>query len=1020
MDRKLPLSRPRQAAVERLIAKSPSPALARAHLERLSESGGAGGIERLGETDLPLLIRLLGASAYLADILIRAGERWPKIFREAVYTPHKNAAAHAAEISLGLSDASSLDEVARVLRRHKQREFLRIGARDLRDGHDVEETMRDLTALAEGALEIACRFCRAAIERDFGPLRLQGGARPQSFVVLGMGKLGGGELNFSSDIDIIYLYEDDEGESDGGSKGKTPPGEFFARVAAGITQTMSEITEDGFVFRTDLRLRPHGRHGPIVQSLGAALFYYESWGQTWERSALIKAGPVAGDRELGARFLREVEPFIYRRYLDFSTVEELGEMKRRIERELLSPASRRRNVKLGRGGIREIEFFTQALQLVNGGREPSIRSRVTLEGLGLLARHGFIPAREERTLSDAYRFLREVEHKIQMVQQAQSHTIPEDKREQTALARRLGYSKTKGKSERELFWRDYLRTTTAVRAAFDRLFHGAEKELKAERGSLWENLWHHLDDEEIATGELKTLGFRDPERAYRDLLTARDGEPYSPPSPRRLKIMGLLGPALLEAVIHSPAPDRALFNLAEFNQRLGGRTGFLSLLAENPKTMHLLIELFAGSQFLTDLFLRRRELLDSLIRADLVTLRKTAPEMRRDLLAAAAQAADLEGKLNALRRGKAEELLRIGVHDLGNELKLEQTFEQLANLADACLEAALVLTAAEIEEKYGKLPRGRFAVLGMGKLGGREIDYNSDLDLIFIYDAPETAQSDGAARLDAHEYYVRLGQKLITFVSAPTEEGVLYPIDMRLRPSGRSGPLVASLEAFRHYHRTSSELWERQALVKLRAVAGDRSLGKETEKIARSFAYGTGLTAEGVAQIDHLRARMENELAQENAEKFNLKKGMGGLVDIEFVTQMLQLAHGRRYAGVRKQATPAALRALCERKIIGAEEYRTLAQGYLFLRRLDHRLRLERQQSIDILERDPAKLQGTALALGYQGKKNDRAGRRLLKDYEKFRARIRRCYEKRFRPESKNSSAVKASSGEGASVSNGT
>lgn len=1015
-----PFSNPsRSAALERLIKQSPAPASARAHLQRLIQSGGRKSLATLPQADLPLLIRLLGASAYLSDALIRRGKRWPEIFREQIRTPQKSAADHLAEISLKLGAASSLDEVGTALRRHKQREFIRIGARDLGPQHAVEETVRELSALAEGSLEIAYRFCRAAVEKEFGVLLMPDGSRRQRFVILGMGKLGGAELNFSSDIDIVYLYEEDDGESAGGAKGKTTPREFFTRVAEAITRVMGEITEDGFVFRTDLRLRPLGRQGPIVQSLASALLYYESWGQCWERSALIKARPVAGERELGAQFLKEVEPFIYRRYLDFTTVEELREMKGRIERELLGPVDRERNVKLGTGGIREIEFFTQALQVVNGGYEPRLREPNTLKAMSLLAGHGFIPAREEERLGAAYRFLRDVEHKIQMVQEAHTHSIPEGKDEETALARRLGYAKTKDGSEHKLFWRDYRKHTTTVRATFDRLFYSAGKEMGDQAGTQGETLWHDLDDEELVIRELKALGFAESERAYQHLLAVRDGDAYSPPSPRRLNVLRRLGPALIEAVLHSSAPDRALFNLAEFSRRLGGRTGFLTLLAENPKTTHLLIDLFAGSQFLTDLFLQRRELIDSLIRADLATARKTAAEMRRDLSAAASEPADIEDKLNALRRGKAEELLRIGLHDLANELGLEAVFKQLTSLADACLEAALALASSEIRQRHGALPRGRFAVLGMGKLGGRELDYNSDLDLIFMYDAPAEAESEGgpSGRLEAHEYYVRLGQKLITFLSAPMEEGVLYQIDMRLRPSGRSGPLVSSLEAFRHYHQTGSELWERQSLTKLRFAAGEPSLGRDAEEVARSFAYGSGLTEEGVAEIDHLRARMENELAKESEDRFNLKKGMGGLVDIEFVTQMLQLAHGARHRELRKQGTLDALRALHERKIIGAEEYRRLSQGYLFLRRLDHRLRLERQQSIDILERDPAKIQGIALALGYKGKKDARAGKRLLEDYEKLRTRIRACYERRFRSESKGS-ALATGSAVGAAVSN--
>jgi glutamate-ammonia-ligase adenylyltransferase len=982
------------SAVRRLLTKSPSPATARAHLGRLLDTAGPDSVAQLAAEDLPLLARLLGASGFLSDVLIRQGDAWPEVFHRQINIARKTAAEHTAEIAVALDGDAELGSVAGALRRHKQIEYLRIGARDLR-AEQVEETMCELSALADGSLDIAYRFGRAAVERDFGRLEIAG--RPPQFVVIGMGKLGGGELNFSSDIDLIYLYEDDEGESSGGPRGKLAARDFFSRVAEAITRTMGEITADGFVFRTDLRLRPFGSQGPIVQSVASALMYYESWGQTWERSALIKARPAAGDIALGEQFLRDLEPFIYRRYLDFSTVEELREMKGRIERELLAPSHETRNVKLGHGGIREVEFFTQALQLLNGGKEPAVRDANTLGALARLAERGFIPGSERDSLSRAYRFLRQVEHKVQMVQEAHSHTIPEGEAEETALARRLGYVKSRGRTERELFWRDFTANTSAVRAAFDRLFHGAAKEMRAEELSRWEMIWAKLDDERGVVAELDGLGFADPARACHNLVMIRDGD--APPEPRRLRIMRLLGPALLEAAAHSPAPERALFNLAELSRHLGGRTGFLSLLAENPKTMRLLVDLFAGSQYLTDLFLERRELVDSLLRADLVTPRKSAADIRRTLLAASDAADDIEAQLNALRRGKSEELLRIGLHDLGNELSLEDVFAELTALADASLDAALALATADVEAKHGRLADGRFAVLGMGKLGGREIDYGSDLDLIFVYDTEDDARSAGGpgGAIDAHDYYVRLGQKLITFLTAPMEEGVLYRIDMRLRPSGRVGPVVSSLAAFRHYHATSSELWERQALVKLRAAAGNLSLGRAAEEIARGFAYGKALGDEDVAMIDHLRTRMENELAKESARRFNLKKGMGGLVDIEFLTQMLQLKHGGGRTAIQTQGTLDALRTLSAERIITIAEYRLLSDGYLFLRRLDHRLRLERNESLDVLERDPARLQETALGLGYKGKKDNRAGKRLLEDYEKLRKRIRRCYEKRFR-----------------------
>ena len=303
----------------------------------------------------------------------------------------------------------------------------------------------------------------------------------------------------------------------------------------------------------------------------------------------------------------------------------------------------------------------------------------------------------------------------------------------------------------------------------------------------------------------------------------------------------------------------------------------MSLLAENPKTMRLLIDLFSNSQFLTDLFLKRPELLDSLIRVDLTQLRKTREKTLAELLTAVNEANHLEGRLNALRRYRGEEFIRIGLHDLGGALELDEVTSQLSDLAEGCLEGALMLATEEIEKNFGKVEGGRFAVIGMGKLGGQEIDYNSDLDLIFIYNASDEAQSDGGTSgiLDGHEYYVRLGQKLLTFLSAPTGEGVVYKIDMRLRPSGRAGPLVCSVESFRHYHQTSSELWERQALIKVRFVAGDRSLGTEAERVAEDCAYGTGLTQAGIGEIHHLRMRMERELAQESSSRFNLKKGKG-------------------------------------------------------------------------------------------------------------------------------------------------
>ncbi|HSE85127.1 MAG TPA: bifunctional [glutamate--ammonia ligase]-adenylyl-L-tyrosine phosphorylase/[glutamate--ammonia-ligase] adenylyltransferase, partial [Candidatus Binatia bacterium] len=771
-----------------------------------------------------------------------------------------------------------------------------------------------------------------------------------------------------------------------------------------IIHAMGQVTEDGFVFRIDLRLRPMGASGPLVQSVGSAMVYYESWGQCWERAALIKARPVAGERKLGAQFLKEIEPFIYRRYLDYTTVDELRHMKMRIENELLTADGKERNIKLGYGGIREIEFFTQAMQLVNGGYEPRIREPNTLRALAQLAKYKFIPVPDREKLSDAYRFLRQVEHKVQIVQEAHAHSIPVGEDEERALARRLGYARTKKHNERERFWQDHRAHTSTVRNIFDRLFYSAQKDISEEGESQVGAIWHDLDRPEIIVPELEKVGFADPHKAYENLLAVRDGEVYAPPSSKRLKVMRSLGPALITEIAKSSAPDQALLNLSKFSHRLGGRTGFLTLLAENPATMRLLITLFAESQFLTDLFLNRPEIIDTLIRVDLTRVKKHRHEMLSELRTSLGEKSDLEAKLNALRRYKTEEFIRIGLHDLGGALEIEPVLNQLSNLAEACLEAAVQLTIEELNDKFGAIPKGKFAILGMGKMGGRELDYNSDLDLVFIYDAHEDAQSPGGTqgKLGAHEYYVRVGQKLITYLSAPTEEGIAYKIDMQLRPSGKSGPLVCSLDAFREYHKTSSLLWERQALIKARFVAGDLALGKQIEKVTENFAYGQGLTPEGIAEIHHLRMRMERELSGEDETRFNLKKGRGGLVDIEFLTQMLQLAHGFRYPELRRRETLQALKALNVRKILKQSEYKLLADGYLFLRILDHRLRLERDQSIDAFEREPGRLERIAHALGYGTVRRDnrqrpsKAGQKLLRDYESRRQKIRGCYENYF------------------------
>lgn len=993
------LTTAQQKRIDRFTLESACPDTARVQLARLIEAGGSAALPGFSDTQLLALIKLLGGSTYLSEILIRQGEGWSKAWLDAIQIEKKLLTDHTHAFGNPLVEDDS-EAFLHRLRRYKQREYLRIGARDIAAVASVEETMRELTTFAEFTLDTAYRFWRNHLERQHGKLLIPGTRRHNRFVILGMGKLGGTELNFSSDIDLIYLFEDNAGQTKPKTRGTPPltPLEFFERLAGLLTHAMGEVREEGFVFRTDLRLRPMGTQGPIVQSVDSALFYYESWGQCWERSALIKARPVAGDRALGESFLEDVKPFIYRRYLDFSTVEELRDMKARIERQQLSsPDAAERNLKIGRGGIREIEFFVQALQLVNGGYEPDIRERNTQRALAKLCEHGHVPAEEAEDLCAAYRFLRNAEHKIQIFAEEQLHAIPSGGEE--ALARRLGFRDIQAEANAtELFWQELHKHTAVVHAAFERLFYSAQREISSHSTEPGFEILRDLEHEEAAIAELERRGFADPVAAYGDLVAVRDGTGSTPPSPRRIKVMRDLMPALLNEILQCAEPTQALHNMADFGRCIGARTGFLSLLAENPKTTGLLIKLFANSQFLSELLIKRPELLDSLIRVDLTCITKEKSEMIEELSAAIQQTTDLEEQLDRLRRYRSEEFLRIGLHDLGGELTFEGAIRQLSDLAESCLDQALRLAHGELANQYGALKKGSFTVLGMGKLGGRELEYNSDLDLIYLYDCPEDLKTRGGklGKIAAHEYYVQLGQRLITFLSAPTREGIVYQLDMRLRPSGRSGPLVSSLDAFTRYHEASSELWERQALIKGRPVAGDAQLGEKVKTVIQHFAYGAALTDTNLGEINHLRMRMERELAREDGSHFDVKTGRGGLIDVEFLAQMLQLRHGHECPDLRQRNTIAALAALRERNILSARDHKTLSDGYQFLRRLGHRLRLERDQDHHTLEREPAKLAAMATALGYRKRRDKNPGELLLDDYERRRERIRACYEKYF------------------------
>jgi glutamate-ammonia-ligase adenylyltransferase len=917
-------------------------------------------------TELGALLRALGGSPALATALTTEGAGWPDVFA-GIGTAVRPLAEHVTLLSAEApGDRAGLQ---RRLRAHCRRELVRIGGRDLVGAATVDDTVRELSVLAEAIVEVAVAMTRRRLEREWkapvdGP-----------FAVLGMGKLGGEELNYSSDIDLVYVYARD-GEHPSGRTNR----ECFVRLAEEVTRAISEVTGDGVCFRVDLRLRPGGREGPLAASVGATVSYYESWGQTWERAAWLKARAVGGDRSLGEALVRELEPFVFRRYLDFATLEELKEMKRKVDASLAEADRQGRDVKLGRGGIRECEFWVQAHQLIHAGKDARLRERGTRPALQALADAGYVEPARAGTLAAAYRFLRDVEHKIQIAHQRQTQRLPQDPHERLVLARRLGFRGPTATTDFEVAFAHH---TGGVHACFEQLFYGAEQA----PSPAFERLLDQAHDGNAAAAELGRLGFADPETARANLVLLRDGPPHAPASPRRRKTLAQLAPALLGEIVESGAPDRALAHVATFITTVGARSSYLHLLLENPGVRRLLLRLFATSELLSRYFLRHPELLDSLVRVDLVRVVRTPAELGAELADRLAAAPDLEAQLDGIRRFRHEEFLRIGIHDIEGEIDGEAVERQLTALARVCLEAAVGLARSAVVRRYqlpAAAPIDALAVVGMGKLGADELNYHSDLDLVFVYDPGPPA---AWAEHDAHAVFTRVAQRTISALTTPTVEGIAYQIDTRLRPSGNQGSLVTSLAAFEEYHRSNAAVWERQALVKARVVVGPDPLRPRLQAVIDEAAYGRGLTREDAQEVGRIRERM----AAERGGETNIKTGAGGVVDVEFAAQLLQLAHGRSEPRVRTPRTRAALEALAATGLLAPADAAALRSGYEFLRALESRLRLERDQASGSLDDDEAALLALARRLRFEGPDAEVVAR-LRHEHATHRAAVHAAY----------------------------
>ena len=955
-----------QQALAAVEERAPDDQLALAFLLKLTEDSAAAlkGVlrDRAAGGDL---VFCLGSSELIATELSLAGPGWAKIFLDARAQTIDGLVA-AMRQERARIDAPDRQGAAAVLGRFMRRMMVQVAIADLLDQLSVGETALAMSELADECIGTALELATGFLGGRAGEIG--------RFCVLAMGKLGARELNLSSDVDLIYLHA---------SSGSPDSSEAAARLGEWFTEILS-----AGCFRIDLRLRPGGRSAPLVTPIEGAINYYQSLGQTWERAALLRARPVAGALEIGHQLRAELNHFVFRSYLDFDTLRQLRAMKRQIEAELKTPAMIERNIKLGRGGIRELEFIVQALTLIYGGRDPRLRTEQTVGALEKLDSFGYIPPERARELADAYLFLRDVEHKLQIVAGLQTHVIPADDGGMRALAARMGFGKEPAALEK---FSEQLKSHRALVATqFRETLAGGEEESTRLASDAAELAWNSALDPNSSTRYLRELGFARADESARHLELLARGPSHAPTSPRRRELLERLGPMLIDEISGLPDPDLALMNLAELIGAIGARTSFLALLEQHPATRRIVLRLFASSAYLSTIFIRHPDMLDTLVRSDLAATRRSPAELRDELAGLIAASPDFESRLDALRAFRHQEFLRIAIADLAGDLELFDVQRELTSLAETVLDEAMSLARIQTEARFPIPATMRLCAIAMGRLGASEMSYNSDLDLIFVYD--DRAEVAAGSR----EIASRITQKLIAILESRTREGYAYKLDLRLRPSGNAGPLVTSLASFRDYHRQSSAVWERQALVRARVITGDRELGREVEAARQEFVYGRGLTAAEVGEIAAMRRRMEKEIGAEDKTRLNIKQGRGGLIDVEFLAQMMALSHGHRHPELRVRDTIGLIEALAGLHLLTPADAAVLEDDYRFLSRLENRLRIESDRPAWAVPTSVVALRPLARRMGFEGANG---AARMLAELAERRDRIRAIFERYFAAE---------------------
>ncbi len=871
--------------------------------------------------DRALLSAVFTYSPYLAECLL-AEPGFLLAYRE-------QGPAALVEAELAGIDAIPLDRNRMLpgLRRAKRRIATAAGLADLEGHFSLDEVTSSLTRLADRATEavLATFLVESEKRGEIGLAHPDAPTTDCGIFVIGMGKLGAGELNYSSDIDLIVFFDPEKITY----SGRESPMALAVRAARAIVYGLENKSREGYVFRADLRLRPHPPGHPLALSVDAAEVYYERHGQNWERAAFIKARTVAGDLAAGDGFLRRLAPFVWRRHLDYAAIRDIHSIKRQINahRGFGTIAFRGHDLKVGRGGIREIEFFVQTQQLILGGRHPELRDRRTLVTLESLVEGRWVGPAAADELARAYRFLRGLEHRLQMVADKQTQQLPTRDQELAQFARFAGFA------DAEALGQALTLTLQRVERHYAQLFE-AEPDLGA--GKLL--VFTGTEDDPGTLETLREKGFQDPAAASTRIRHWHHGHIRATRSTRAREILTELTPGILKALERQADVDEAFRLFDAFLSGLPAGVQFFSLIRANPNLLSLLADLIGAAPRLAEVLAGNVALFDAMLAPDFFEPLPDEAALEAEFELLRRDARHLEALLDLCRRWAQGRQFQAGLHVLLGFADATSASRALTGIAELVLRTMLPEAARWLEDQHGRVPGGSFCVIGMGKLGSRELSLGSDLDLVFVYDAPDDAKSVGPRPLDTTTYYARLGQRLVSAISAQTAEGRLYEIDTRLRPSGNVGPVATSLDNFKKYHETTAQIWERQSLTRARVVAGDPGLAAAVSAaIDEALARPTEpLKLE--AEVRAMRLRIFKEHG--NEDPWNLKHCRGGLVELEFTAQFLVLRHGPEHPGLRTTDTREVLRQAIETRVLDAALGRRLLQALDLLHALQSVLRL--------------------------------------------------------------------------------